>query len=61
VFGRRWWSPFLLLASTVALILLLALDAYTAFGVTLGVVSVAAIATVLIRTEQSPTPQRLPV
>src|SRR5208283_2610412 len=33
-FGRRWWPPYLLLASAVALILLLAPDPYTAFGVT---------------------------
>ena len=33
-FGRRWWPPYLLLASAVALMLLLAPDAYTAFGVT---------------------------
>jgi hypothetical protein len=30
--GRRWWLPFLLLASAVLLILLLAPDAYAAFG-----------------------------
>jgi hypothetical protein len=37
-FGRRWWPPYVLLASAVALMLLLASDAYTAFGITLGVV-----------------------
>jgi hypothetical protein len=31
-FGRRWWPPYLLLASAVALLLMLAPDAYTAFG-----------------------------
>jgi len=31
-FGRRWWSPFLVLAATVLLVLLLAPDAYTAVG-----------------------------
>ena len=31
-FGRRWWPPYLLLASGVALVLLLAPDAYAAFG-----------------------------
>jgi hypothetical protein len=31
-FGRRWWPPYLLLASVVALVLLLAPDAYAAFG-----------------------------
>lgn len=32
VFGRRWWPPYLVLASAVALVLLLAPDAYAAFG-----------------------------
>jgi hypothetical protein len=31
-FGRRWWSVYLLIASFVALVLLLAPDAYAAFG-----------------------------
>jgi hypothetical protein len=31
-FGRRWWPPYMLLASSVALVLLIAPDAYTAFG-----------------------------
>ena len=31
-FGRRWWPPYLLLASAVALVLLLAPDPYAAFG-----------------------------
>jgi hypothetical protein len=31
-FGWRWWPPYLLLASAVALVLLLAPDSYTAFG-----------------------------
>jgi hypothetical protein len=30
--GWRWWPPYLLLASAVALLLLLAPDSYTAFG-----------------------------
>jgi len=30
--GRRWWAPYLLLATAVALTLLLAGDAYTVFG-----------------------------
>jgi hypothetical protein len=37
-FGRRWWPPYMLLASAVALMLLLASDAYTAFGIAWGVV-----------------------
>jgi hypothetical protein len=32
-FGRRWWPSYLLLASGVALILLLAPDPYTVFGI----------------------------
>jgi hypothetical protein len=32
VFGHRWWPPYLVLASAVALVLLLAPDAYAAFG-----------------------------
>lgn len=30
--GRHWWPPYLLIASAVALVLLLTADAYTAFG-----------------------------
>jgi hypothetical protein len=30
--GRRWWAPYLLVASAVALVLLLAPDSYAAFG-----------------------------
>jgi hypothetical protein len=46
VFGRRWWSSYLLLTSIVALVLLLAPDAYAALGLTFlvaipGVASVA--------------------
>lgn len=40
-FGRRWWPPYLLLAAALALILVLAPDAYAALGVTFGVVCVA--------------------
>jgi hypothetical protein len=43
-FGRRWWPPYLLLATAVALMLLLAPDAYTAIGIALGVAWVAALA-----------------
>jgi hypothetical protein len=39
--GRRWWPPYLLLASAVALMLILAPDAYTAFGVTFIVAGLA--------------------
>ena len=40
MFGRRWWPPYVLLASAVALMLLLASDPYSAFGITLGVVGI---------------------
>jgi len=43
-FGRRWCPPYLLLAAAVALMLLLAPDAYTALGVTFGVVWLAVLA-----------------
>jgi hypothetical protein len=43
-FGRRWWPLYLLLATVVALTLLLAADAYTAFGIALVVAWVAALA-----------------
>ena len=33
IFRRRWWPPYLVLASAVALVLLLAPDPYTAFGI----------------------------
>jgi hypothetical protein len=32
-FGRRWWSPYALISAVVLLILLLAPDPYSAFGV----------------------------
>jgi len=35
-FGRKWWPPYLLLATAVALTLLLSPDAYAVFGVALG-------------------------
>jgi hypothetical protein len=48
-YGRHRWPPFLLLAVTVALILLLAPDPYTAFGVALDVVWVALVARYILR------------
>lgn len=48
-FDRAWWPPYLLLASAVALMLLLAPDAYTAFGITFDVVWVAVLAGYLFR------------
>jgi hypothetical protein len=41
--GWRWWPPYLLLASAVALALLLAPDSYTAFGLVFLAVGLAAI------------------
>ncbi|MCC6179241.1 MAG: hypothetical protein IT305_28370 [Chloroflexi bacterium] len=46
-FGRRWTSPFLLLGSGVLLILLLAPDAYVAFGLIFDALAVAALVAVL--------------
>jgi hypothetical protein len=43
-FGRRWWPSYLLLATAVALMLLLAPNGYTATGITFGVAGVAALA-----------------
>jgi len=51
-FGRSWWRSYVLLASAVALILLLAPDAYAAFGVTLGFVWMTALAGCLFRALQ---------
>jgi hypothetical protein len=45
-FGRSWWPPYLLLASAVALTLLLAPDAYVAFGLALLVASAALVGAV---------------
>ena len=42
--GRRWWAPYGLLAAGVLLVLLLAPDAYVAFGLSFAVVVVAALA-----------------
>ena len=43
-FGRRWGPPYLFLATAVALMLLLAPDAYTAFGITFDAVLAAVLA-----------------
>jgi hypothetical protein len=39
VFGWRWWPPYLLLASSVALVLLVAPDSFAAFGLLFLVIS----------------------
>ncbi len=51
-FGGSWWPSYMLLASAVALILLLAPDAYAAFGITLGVVWLTVLAGRLFRALQ---------
>ena len=51
-FGRRWWRSYVLLASAVAFILLLAPDAYVAFGITLGLVWIAGVSGFLFRSLQ---------
>jgi hypothetical protein len=48
VFGWRWWPPYLVLASGVALVLLLAPDTFAAFGLLFLLVS-AGVAAPLIR------------
>jgi hypothetical protein len=47
--GRRWWPPYLLFAAAVALVLLLAPDAYAAFGIVFDVFWVAVLARYLFR------------
>jgi hypothetical protein len=56
VFGWQWWPPYLVLASCVALVLLLAPDTFAAFGLLFLLVSIGA-ATYLIRAVGEP---RLP-
>jgi len=43
-FGRAWWPPYLLLAAGVLLVLLLAPDPYTVFGLSFAFVVVAVLA-----------------
>lgn len=47
VFGRRWWPPYPLVATAVALVLLLAPDAYAALGVVFAAVWLAVPAVLL--------------
>ena len=49
VFGRSWWPAFLLIASCVLLVLLLALDAYTAIGLAFDVVALVCLGAALLR------------
>ena len=48
-FGCSWWPSYTLLASAVAFILLLAPDAYAAFGITLGLVWITVLPGCLFR------------
>jgi len=48
-FGCSWWRSYALLASAVALFLLLAPDAYAAFGITLGLVWITVLSGCLFR------------
>jgi hypothetical protein len=45
VFRRRWWPPYALIAAVVALVLLLAPDAYVAFGLLFDLILAGALAT----------------
>lgn len=56
-FGRRWWAPFANLAAVVMLTLLLAPDAYVAFGLTFAIVVLAAlVGTLATRHRAAPVP-----
>jgi hypothetical protein len=48
IFGRSWWGSFLIIASVVLLTLLLAPDAYIAFGLVFLAVLLAALGTVAV-------------
>jgi hypothetical protein len=41
--GRRWWPPFALIGAAVLMVLLLAPDAYVAFGLIFGAIIVGAL------------------
>jgi hypothetical protein len=49
VFGGRWWPTYLLIASTVLLALVLAPDAWAAFGLLFDVLAIGGLATTLMR------------
>jgi hypothetical protein len=46
-FGRRWWPPFSLLAAAILLVLLLAQDAFVAFGLVFLSISIVTLAAVV--------------
>jgi hypothetical protein len=59
VFGRRWWPAYALVAAGAALVLLLAPDAYAAFGLIFDLIlAAAAIATIRRRGEQASVGRR---
>lgn len=49
-FGSRWWPAYLLIASLVCLVLLLAADAYAAFGLTFFVLTAGLVLDAVYRT-----------
>jgi hypothetical protein len=49
VFGRRWWPAYLLIASAVLLVLVLAPDVWAAFGLLFDVLAIGGLATRLVR------------
>jgi hypothetical protein len=48
VFGRRWWPAYLLIASAVLLVLVVAPDAWTAFGLVFDGLAIGGLATILV-------------
>jgi hypothetical protein len=54
-FGRRWWPAYLLIASLVLLVLLLAPDAYTAFGLGFEVLAIGGACAVALRIGRRPS------
>jgi hypothetical protein len=48
-FGRRWWPAYLLTASAVLLVLVLAPDAWTAFGLVFDALAIGVLAGTLLR------------
>jgi hypothetical protein len=59
VYGRRWWPAYALLAAGVALVLLLAPDAYAAFGLIFDLILASAVvALVRRRAERAAVPRR---
>jgi hypothetical protein len=49
MFGRRWWPAYLLIASAVLLVLVLAPDAYTGFGLLFDTLAIGGFARFLLR------------